>query len=84
MSSTFPLTGVELVDCAKANALDGADIAAERCGYGQDVKAFQTALQSACAEMAIDVESVADLITPQQQIMTQGGMAVAPKTYGDL
>lgn len=84
MSSPFPLTGPELVDCAKANAADGADIAAERCGYGQDVAAFQAALKSACADMAVDIESITDLITPQQRVMTQGGQSIAPDTYSDL
>ncbi|MGD1930709.1 MAG: hypothetical protein ACFB12_17530 [Leptolyngbyaceae cyanobacterium] len=84
MSSSFPLTGPELVDCAKANAAAGASIAAERCGYGQDVAAFQSALQSACAKMAVDIESLADLVTPQQQVMVQGGKSIAPETYSDL
>ncbi len=84
MSSSFPLTGAELVDCAKANAADGVTIAAERCGYGQDISAFQTALQSACADMGVAIDSIADLITPQQQIVEQGGKSIAPDTYSDL
>jgi hypothetical protein len=84
MSSAFPLKGAELVDCAKANAADGAEVAAERCGYNQDVQAFQAALKSACADMAVDIETLADLITPQQRVISQGGMAVSPDSYADL
>ena len=84
MSSCLPLTGPELVDCAKANAGAGASIAAERCGYGQDVAAFQSALKSAGAEMAVDIESLADLVTPPPQVTVQGGKSIAPETCSDL
>ncbi len=84
MSSSFPLTGLELVNCAKANATDGASVAAQQCGYGEDITAFRAALKVACADMAIEVESIADLITPQQRIMTEGGQSIAPDTYANL
>jgi hypothetical protein len=84
MSNTVPLQGPELVDCAKANAGEGVGIAAERCGYGQDVTAFQTALKQACADIGVNVEAIADLITPQQRVMTQGGLSISPDTASDL
>ncbi len=85
MSSSFPLTGLTLIDCAKANATAGPAIAAERCGYGKDIAAFQSALKSACTDIAVeDVDSVYDLITPQQRITTQGGEAIAPESPSKL
>ncbi|MGF1458942.1 MAG: hypothetical protein ACFBSG_07930 [Leptolyngbyaceae cyanobacterium] len=84
MSSSSPLTGPVLVDCAKANASEGVAIAADRCGYGEDTAAFQTALKKACSEMAVDIDDLNDLVTDQQQVELQGGMSVAPDTYADL
>ncbi|MDB9524723.1 hypothetical protein PN498_01870 [Oscillatoria sp. CS-180] len=84
MSSSSPLTGPVLVDCAKANAHDGAVLAAQRCGYGNDVEAFQSALKSACADMGVDIKDISDLITDQQQVKTMGGTEIAPDTPSDL
>ena len=85
MSSSFPLTGLALIDCAKANATAGTEIAAERCGYGDDIAAFQSALKSACTDIAVgDVNSVYDLITPQQRVVTQGGEEIAPESPSKL
>ena len=85
MANSSPLTGVILVDCAKANAKDGADIAAERCGYGDDVSAFKSALKSACSEMGIEIDSLTDLITDQQQIRSEGhGQEIAPESPSNL
>ncbi len=84
MSSSSPLTGLDLVDCAKANAASGSAIAAKQCGYGSDIATFRDALKSACSDMGVDVESVSDLITDQQSIKTEGGIEVAPDTPADL
>ncbi|RZM79222.1 hypothetical protein [Leptolyngbya iicbica] len=84
MSDISPLEGIELIDCAKANADNDVVIVAERCGYGQDVTAFQTALQQACTDIGINVEAIADLITPQQRVMTQGGLSISPDTASNL
>lgn len=58
MTSSSPLTGVVLVNCAKANAQAGLAIAAERCGYGSDTETFQAALVSACLDMGISIEAL--------------------------
>jgi hypothetical protein len=84
MSASSPLSGVILVDCAKANAKSGAAIAAERCGYGTDVSAFREALKSACNGMGVEIEELSDLITDQQQVMEMQGEVVAPDTPSDL
>jgi hypothetical protein len=58
-----PLSGVVLVDCAKANAKQGAAIAARQCGYGDDIQAFRTSLKQACLEMGIEIDTLSDLLT---------------------
>lgn len=41
MASETPLTGVFLVDCARANAERGLAIATKQCGYGNDTESFK-------------------------------------------
>lgn len=81
MASSSPLTGVVLVNCAKANAEAGLAIAAERCGYGSDTEAFQTALKAACVEMGISIESLAETEQSPGPVIT--GIEVAPDTLSD-
>jgi hypothetical protein len=83
MASSSPLTGVVLVDCAKANAEQDVETAAQRCGYGEDVTAFETALRSACEDMDIDIKSFADL-SVDRQLKRARGIEVAPDTQGNL
>lgn len=61
MSANKPLTGVILVDCAKANAKQGLPVAAEQCGYGNNLDEFLSALQSAGDEMGLDIQELKDL-----------------------
>ncbi|MBE7383856.1 MAG: hypothetical protein F6J95_020875 [Leptolyngbya sp. SIO1E4] len=85
MAASSPLTGVVLVDCAKANAKSGPAIAARQCGYGDDVEAFQTALKSACTDMGIAIDDLSELISQEQQAWSvKDGMEVAPDSPGDL
>lgn len=84
MSNPTPLKGITLVDCAKANATETIEIAAERCGFGNDVDGFRTALISACTEMGVEIASLSDLITDQQRVMYEGGAEIAPDTSSEL
>lgn len=85
MASSSPLTGVILVDCARANASAGVAIAAERCGYGSDTVGFQSALKSACSEMNVTIEGLSDLDDePSAQRYSESGIEVAPDTPSDL
>lgn len=84
MSSQKPLTGIELISCAKASATAGASTAANNCGYGENVDQFRTELKAACASMGVDIDGLADLLTEQQQIMQEGGIEIAPETAEDL
>ncbi|MEB3210355.1 MAG: hypothetical protein VKL39_03345 [Leptolyngbyaceae bacterium] len=63
MTSSSPLSGVILVDCAKANAKSGVAIAARQCGYETNIEAFQTELKKACADMGIEIDTLSDLIS---------------------
>jgi hypothetical protein len=83
MTSSTPLEGVVLVDCAKANAKYGIDTAAEQCGYGKDVVAFETALKAACSSMGISLKEFADLSSDGEQ-HRPSGIEVAPDTTSDL
>jgi hypothetical protein len=83
MSSSKPLEGVVLVDCAKANAKYGIDTAAEQCGYGKDVVAFETALKQACNAMGISLKEFADLSVDSES-QRPSGIEVAPDTPSDL
>ncbi|WP_017302440.1 hypothetical protein [Nodosilinea nodulosa] len=85
MASSSPLTGVILVDCARANATEGLAIATERCGYGDDTAKFQAALRSACSEMNVDIDGLADLVDDEPSILrAERGMEVAPDSPSDL
>lgn len=84
MAASQPLTGIELIDCAKANAEQGVTVAAELCGYGQDIPRFQQALQQACHQIGVEISSLSDLITDQQMVLQTGGIEVAPDTPDDL
>lgn len=60
------LKGIELIDCAKANAKQGLEVAAKQCGYGQDISLFQKSLTTACEEIGVHIDELKDLITDQQ------------------
>ncbi|MEA5470520.1 hypothetical protein [Spirulina sp. 06S082] len=46
------LTGTELIDCAKANAVLGVTVAACNCGYEEDIDRFLEALKNAARKWA--------------------------------
>ncbi len=85
MTSLTPLTGIELVDCARANAKQGIETAAHQCGYGDDLNKFAQELRKACQEMNLQVKELSELITDQDMILQVGtGEVVAPETPGVL
>ncbi|MDJ0734337.1 MAG: hypothetical protein QNJ47_09725 [Nostocaceae cyanobacterium] len=83
MASSTPLTGIELIDCARANSNAGIELAAERCGYGQDLNAFESQLQQDCDRMGISISSFQDLITMEQKI-NPPGIEIAPDSKAQL
>lgn len=57
LSGKEPLTGEELIDCAKANAFTGVEMTAKLCGYAADVSGFQSKLKETAQQMGMDIES---------------------------
>lgn len=84
MTANKPLKRIELISCAKASAASGAAAAASNCGYGDNVEQFRAELKAACADMGVDIDGLADLLTEQQQILQEGGIEVAPDTISEL
>ncbi|MBZ8182651.1 hypothetical protein [Oscillatoria salina] len=84
MAASEPLTGTDLIDCAKANANQGIETAAKQCGYGDDLSRFQTALKQACHDIGIEISELSDLITDQDNVINKGGVKVAPDTPSSL
>ena len=80
------LQGIELIDCAKANAKQGKIVAAERCGYGDDLNLFTENLTKACQEIGVNFTELNDLITDQQiaKENREGGVEIAPDTTSQL
>ena len=84
MAANQPLTGIELIDCAKANAQQGALEAAKLCGYGEDISSFQSSLKQAGAEMGVKLDELNDLITDQFIAKRSAVMDVGPETTSQL
>ncbi|MBK1989316.1 hypothetical protein A0J48_017530 [Sphaerospermopsis aphanizomenoides BCCUSP55] len=85
MVSPTKLHGTELVDCARANAKQGIQIAAYQCGYGDDITTFAQELRQACETMNLKVKELNELITDQDMILTMGtGEIIAPDTASEL
>jgi hypothetical protein len=80
MASSTPLQGLELVDCARANAKQGIETAAELCGYGDDLHTFSQQLKQACDQMGVKINELRDLITEQDSLIQTEGEIVAPET----
>ena len=84
MAANQPLTGIALIDCAKANAPQGAQEAAKLCGYGDNVSDFQSALSKAGEDMGIQLDELKDLITDQFIAKRNPVMDVGPETTAQL
>ncbi len=68
MTSSKQLHGIDLIDCAQANAKSGLSVAARQCGYGNNIKAFQNELQKASGEIGIHISSLNELILDAHKI----------------
>lgn len=83
MTSPIPLQGIELIDCARANAKQGIETAAKLCGYGTDLTTFQQSLQDACQDIGVEITELSDLIKDPygaQQI----GIDISPGSDSEL
>ncbi len=84
MASPTRLTGLDLVDCARANAKQGIETAANLCGYGSDLDGFRSQLQQACQHMRIEFHELSDLIKDQPVAVSLDGVTVEPDTPDEL
>ena len=82
MTSPKPLHGIELLDCAQANAKSGLSTATQQCGYGDNSLAFQNELQKAGNEIGIQISSLNDLILETQEIERERNFS--PDTSGRI
>jgi hypothetical protein len=79
------LQGIELIDCAKANAKQGVEVAAALSGYENNEDLFIENLQAACQQIGVNVSELGDLITDQQIAKENVRVIeVAPDTAADL
>lgn len=79
------LQGIELIDCAKANAKQGVAIAAKQSGYDQNIGLFVENLHKACQQIGVNIDELEDLITDQQIAKEERKvMDVAPDSISDL
>ena len=62
LSGKEPLTGAELIDCARANASYGVKTAAKLCGYSTDIEQFQSVLKQTIQEMRLSPNSFKNLL----------------------
>lgn len=83
MASPIPLSGIELIDCAKANASQGIQVAAAQCGYGGDIVTFERELDAATQKIGVKLHSFQDL-NKSAEIQRQPGIEVAPDTATEL
>ena len=84
MAANQPLTGIALIDCAKANATQGVTEASRLCGYGSDLDTFRAALAKAGDDMGVTLDGLEDLITDQFVVKRTQGLEIAPDSPQDL
>jgi hypothetical protein len=77
MTSTVPLHGTELIDCAQANANQGIKVAAQQCGYHDDITTFDRELIVATSHIGVKINSFQDLIKITE-IGQDRGIEIAP------
>jgi hypothetical protein len=82
MPFTTRLQGTDLIDCARANSRQGIEIAAQRCGYGDDLATFECELQTACDSIGVEIKTFKDLIGTKKE--RDKGIVVAPETSTQL
>lgn len=82
MTSPKPLQGIELLDCAQANAKSGLSTTTQQCGYGTNITAFQNELQKASSEIGIHINNLDDLILEIEKL--DRGRDFAPDSSGRI
>ncbi|AFY96531.1 hypothetical protein [Chamaesiphon minutus] len=77
MESQVPLHGIDLIDCAQANANQGIKLAAQQCGYRDDLTAFDRELTVATAQIGVKINGFQDLIKTIEPGQVRG-IEIAP------
>ena len=79
------LQGIDLINCAKANAKQGIATAAQQSGYEQNLELFNKNLTKACQQIGVHIDELDDLITDQQIAKEKRKvMDISPDTATDL
>lgn len=79
------LQGIELINCAKANAKQGVTVAAQQSGYDENVSLFIENLNKACQQIGVNINELDDLITDQQIAQeNRKVMDISPDTNSKL
>ena len=79
------LQGIELINCAKANAKQGVAVAAAQSGYESNIGLFIENLHTACQQIGVDINELEDLITDQQIAQENRQVQeIAPDTASNL
>lgn len=84
MTSSAPLYGTDLIDCARANATKGIEVAAQRCGYGNDLATFERELKKAGNYIGVEINSFKELSIDGSQTHPEQGVEIAPDTPTQL
>lgn len=80
MTTPTPLHDTELLDCAVANHRAGIAVAAQNCGYGNDLKRFQSELRKAGDAIGVNIQQFTDLANLSRRDRKQTGIEIAPET----
>ena len=81
MSSSTPLDGSELIDCAKANSEKDIKVVSERCGYDEDIAAFERELKKACSLIGVEIKRFEDLREDELENQQKPEIEIAPKNF---
>jgi hypothetical protein len=83
MASPVPLKSTELIDCARASANQGIAVAAQQCGYNDDIDTFERELAGAAQQIGVKINSFQDLIKTAPVVSTPG-IEIAPDSATEL
>lgn len=84
MAAPTPLKDTDLIDCARANAKQGIETAAQLCGYGDDLNTFKRELKLACERIGVTFNELTDLIADESVTISMEGIEVAPESKSQL
>ena len=62
LSGKEPLTGEDLINCARGNGSAGVIKTAQLCGYSRDIESFKSALKQTISEMGLPLDSFSNLL----------------------